>query len=66
MYVISTVEEFCRMPRSGLAVGTVDSSGMDVAICGAGKDNCDPGTKVIIALRIVTKLVDESKQGIAG
>jgi len=54
------------MPRSGLAVGTVDSSGMDVGICGAGKDNCDPGTKVIIALRIVTKLVDESKQGIAG
>ena len=61
MYVISTVEEFCRMPRSGLAVGTADSSGMDVGVCGAGEDNCDPGTKFIITLRIVTKLVNESK-----
>ena len=66
MYVISTVEEFGRMPRSGLAAGTVDTSGMDVGICGAGKDNCDPGTKVIITLRIVTKLVDKSKQRLAG
>ena len=60
MYVISTVEEVwvsCR--HCGL-------KWMDVGICGAGKDNCDPGAKVIIALRIVTKLVDESKQGIAG
>ena len=49
------------MPRSGLAVGTAESSGMDVGVCGAGEDNCDPGTKVIITLRIVTKLVNESK-----